>query len=124
MTWLKKHFTTIILALVCIIMAIFIFSMLGKKIRPTNSTDAISKAYQEAIKAKDETIGLLRENNAALDDRIAANEKTDSILLARINTNQPKYKANDKKLQDVSAAVNSLDADQLKREYANYRATH
>jgi hypothetical protein len=120
MTWLKKHIAILLLCAACTCVGISIAGMFVKKQRPINQIEAISKAYQEAIKAKDETIGLHRELINEKDDRIAEHQKTDSILLARINTNQPKYKANDKKLQDVSAAVDNLDKQQLRREYANY----
>ncbi|HUP13109.1 MAG TPA: hypothetical protein VM187_12870 [Niastella sp.] len=120
MIFIKKHIITIMLCIAGIIMGIFIASLFAKKPSTSNATEAVSKAYQEAIKAKDETIGLLRENNTALDDRIAAHQKTDSLLLAKLTTNQPKYITNDKKLQEVVTATHSLDTVHLKWEYANY----
>jgi len=55
-----------------------------------------------------------------MDKHIQELKQRDSVLISRITANQPKYTANEKKYNDIPAAVGNLDKHQLRREFANY----
>ncbi|MGQ0739570.1 MAG: hypothetical protein ACT4OJ_10955 [Bacteroidota bacterium] len=120
MKWVKDNIVSLILAAVCIIMGLLIFSIIRKKETDPPSLTAISEAYQKAYLVQDELIRVYRENNAGLTGIIEDHKRTDSILLVRLIANQPKYAVNDKKLKAVADAVHDLDREQLRRAYANY----
>lgn len=116
MKFIKDNITPLLL----IAIATILLFMLIRKKEPVINNDAVIKAKDEAIQAKQEFIEYLKEDNAWMDKHIQELKQRDSVLLARITANQPKYIANDKKYNDIPAAVNSMDKQSLRREYANY----
>lgn len=116
MKFIKDNITPLLLIAIA---AILLFMLIRKK-EPVTNNDAVIKAKDEAIQAKQEFIEYLKEDNAWMDKHIQELKQRDSVLLARITANQPKYIANDKKYNDIPAAVNNLDKHQLRREFANY----
>lgn len=92
--------------------------------RSTRSSDS---GYKQLIEAKDETIKAYREQREALtklsdekDKNIAASEKQDSIILTLLLNNKPKYIINDKKSENIPAAVRSLSKDSLRLSAITY----
>ena len=116
MKFIKDNITPLLLIAIS---AILLFMLIRKK-EPVINNDAVIKAKDEAIQAKQEFIEYLKEDNAWMDKHIQELKQRDSVLLARIIANQPKYIANDKKYNDIPAAVNSMDKQSLRREFANY----
>jgi len=116
MKFIKDNITPLLLAGIVIVL---LFMLIRKK-EPLINNDAVIKAKDQAIQAKQEFIEYLKEDNAWMDKHIQELKQRDSVLLARITANQPKYIANDKKYNDIPAAVNNLDKHQLRREFANY----
>lgn len=114
--FLRSNKEAVILAAIAVILLL----MLIRKKDPAVNTDAVIKAKDQAIQAKQEFIEYLKEDNAWMDKHIQELKQRDSVLLARIIANQPKYIANDKKYNDIPAAVNSMDKQSLRREFANY----
>ncbi len=108
-----KVFIIILLALV--IGATILISNIITSFKKTNTS-----GYKELIEAKDETIKAVGMQRDLLLTFIAAADKKDSILVEALKSNQPKYKANDKKLQDVIANVNNYTKDELRRAFAEY----
>lgn len=113
MTKETKIFIIILLALV--IGATILISNIISSFKKTDTGN-----YKELIEAKDETIQAVKGQRDILLTYIAAADKKDSILVEALKSNQPKYKANDKKLQDVIADVNNYTKDELRRAFAEY----
>jgi len=115
----KEHIKLIILSGISILLLIILIRKPVDKSGIEKSA-ALIKAKDEVIQAKQQFIEYLKEDNAWMDKHIQELKQRDSVLLARITANQPKYIANDKKYNDIPAAVNNLDKHQLRREFANY----
>jgi len=116
MKFIKDNITPLLLIAIA---AILLFMLIRKK-EPVINNDAVIKAKDEAIAAKQEFIEYLKEDNAWMDKHIQELKQRDSVLISRITANQPKYTANEKKYNDIPAAVGNLDKHQLRREFANY----
>ncbi len=121
MNWIKQNIALVILIASVLVMALFIRGLMAKlDAARVTAAGAEAKALRELVKAKDETIQHLMEDNQKQDASIAEHRKTDSLLLERLTANQPKYAANEKKLKQVVTAVYDLDRNQLRGEYTNY----
>lgn len=107
------------LAAICILLMIFLWTMLKKKEQPQDYKPIIT-AYDKAIEAKDQVITIINDHNYDLDKRILDHQLIDSILLQSLLNNQPRYKANDKKLQDINRTVPDYTKEQLRRELSDY----
>lgn len=121
MIWVKKNIGIVLLAAVCLLLALFVKGLMAKlDAARVTAASAEAKALRELVAAKDQTIQHLMQDNQQLDVSISEHKKTDSLLLERLLANQPKYIANEKKLKEVATAVHALDRDQLRREFTNY----
>ncbi len=108
-----KIFIVILLALV--IAATILISNIVTSFKKTDTGN-----YKQVIEAKDETIKAVEmQRDILLNLRVEADRK-DSLLVEALKNNQPKYKANDKKLQTITTDVNSYTKDELRREYAGH----
>lgn len=116
MKFIKENLTVIVLMAVIVILLLMWFK---RPVVQTNYAE-ITKAYEETFKAKDELIGHLKKDNAELSAEIVDKKRQDSVLLFTLIANQTKYKANDKKLQDVVSSVSNATKDELRRIVAEY----
>ena len=99
---------------------VLLLIMLIRKDKPEPDNREAIKAYDVALQTKQQFIEYLKEDNAWMDNHIRELRERDSVLLSKIISNQPKYTANEKRLNEIPAAVNNLDKTQLRREFANY----
>ena len=115
----KEHIKLIILSGIAILLLIMLIRKPVDKSGIEKSVELI-KAKDEVIQAKQQFIEYLKEDNVWMDNHIRELRRYDSLLITKLNANQPKYMANEKKYNDIPAAVNNLDKHQLRREFANY----
>lgn len=124
MKFIKENLTSILLA------AIVVLLVLNWKCG-TNGNVSYD-AYKKEVEARKESDRLLliekdkriedkEHENVSWKEYIEDHLRQDSVLNLQIIANKVKYNANDKKLQDVVNRVNSLDRQQLLREYAEYQ---
>lgn len=118
MKWIKENIVPLLLIVIAIIQVTI--WLRGKKQVPNSSVTEISKAYEQAIKATDQLIANLKENNIGLEDKVRSYEARDSALMIRLIFNQTRYKANDAKLQNVIDGVRNASKDDLRRAVETY----
>lgn len=99
---------------------VLLLLMLIRKDKPLPDNREAIKAYDVALQSKQQFIEYLKEDNAWMDNHIRELRERDSVLITKLISNQPKYTANEKRLNEIPAAVNALDKQQLRREFANY----
>lgn len=119
MKFIKDNITPLLLIAIA---AILLLMLIRKPVDKSaiKESAALIQAKDELIEAKQQFIEYLKEDNAWMDNHIKELRRYDSLLITKLNANQPKYSANEKKYAEIPAVVNNLDKHQLRREYANY----
>lgn len=111
----KEHIKLILLAAVAILLLIMVITLLRKD-KEVPDHKALIEAYDKAIAANERIIQLQEEIKQELKaerDRLYAR---DSFLVKSLLENQPKYVSNEKRYNQITAAVSSLTKDELRRE--------
>lgn len=103
---------------ILIILVFTLFRSLRKE--DNNGYKETLSALNRVIEAKDEVIQSKREQNEMLDKLLVGYEKRDSTYQKLIADLQPKYKANDKKLENIPVVIRSLSKDSLRIAAFNY----
>jgi len=80
---------------------------------PLNIPDCLRAAKDQVIQLQERFREELRTEREKL-------QAKDSQLLLTLLSNQPKYQANEKKYNQIPAAVDGLDRSQLRREFTDY----
>lgn len=106
-----------ILYAVAAVVAIAIILLLARSLTKNKMPESTN---MEIIKAKDETIQVLKENQVILTNIISDQTKRDSILAVQSLANQPKYIINERSLQNVPVIIRDLSKDELRRRAIDY----
>jgi len=115
----KEHIKLILLAFVAVLLLIMVVTLLRKG-KEVPDHKALIEAYDKAIAANERIIQLQEEIKQELKaerDRLYAR---DSFLVKSLLENQPKYVSNEKKYNQIPAAVSFLTKDELRRELSGY----
>lgn len=119
MIFLKRYRIELLLALLALLL-IGNLVALFRKGPSTASNGPLIEAYDKAIAAKDQVIQLQERFREELRTEREKLQAKDSQLLLTLLSNQPKYQANEKKYNQIPAAVDGLDRSQLRREFTDY----
>lgn len=103
---------------ILIILVFTLFRSLRKE--DYNGYKEILSAKDQVIAAKDEIIEAKKGQNAMLDKLLVGYEKRDSTYQKLIADLQPKYKDNDKKLENIPVIIRNLSKDSLRSAAFNY----
>lgn len=107
--------------MVCALLIILVFVLFRSLRKEDNDTyKQVIKAYQLALDAKQEVIDSKKEQNQVLDNIIIGYEKRDSQYQRLIADLQPRYKANDNKLENIPSTIRNLSKDSLRFAAINY----
>lgn len=104
----------VIAIVVAVVFATLYISSLFKKIAVPDDE------WKEFIRVSDKLIEVIEQDRADQKEQSARADQRDSMLLVAIKQNQTKYIINDKKLNDIPAAVSSWDKEQLRRAIIGY----
>lgn len=102
-----------VIAVVVIILILFIVRTFRKDRIPES-------ANMEVIKAKDESIQILKDANRQLEEVVKGNIRRDSIYSVQLQNNQPKYIINERSLQNVPVVYRDISKDQLRKRAIEY----
>ena len=116
----RENVKLFLYAFIAVILSLMLFKKRDTAEYEVKAKTDLIQAKDEVIAAKQQFIQYMKEDNAWMDNHIKELKRQDSLLLIRLLTNQPKYIINDKKYNEIPAAVNSLDKHQLRREFAEY----
>ena len=118
----KEQINSGVTILLVVLIAILIFTIFKK-----NNNNNSNTSVNDIIAAKDQTLQILQDQlNEGKEEKKHTKQLfqsyyiLDSITRMKILSNQPKYKTNDKKMQDANDNTIHLTKDELRREYANH----
>jgi hypothetical protein len=102
-----------VLAAAVIIILILIFSLF-------RVWQKMEGSHLNEIKALDKVIETEQRHRSTLEKIASDHDRTDSLLVLAIESNKPKYVANEKKYQNTAVIVRDLSKDDLRRAAIAY----
>lgn len=119
MIFIKRYRIELLLAVLLIAVLTNLAAMLRRG-QSVPDQQPLIEAYDRIIQAKDQVIQVQEKLRAELREERIHLQARDSALIIQLAASQPKYVANEKKYNQIPAAVDGLDLSQLRREFSTY----